>query len=130
MSLTSYRAAPPRDKSLQPFRKAETEGSTPKGAASVRRLPEKATLGLGGLKVAGRMYQCPPALERPAGDFYGFCDSKNLKKRAVFRDIRRKQPVRRNFSRGRRRYRKRRRTMRLVHVSRKPPSTVTTVPVM
>jgi hypothetical protein len=64
MSLTSYRAAPPRDKLLCAFSKTETAESTPEGAASVQRLPEKATLGLEGLEVAGGMYQRPPVLER------------------------------------------------------------------
>ena len=52
MSLTSYRAAPPRDKLLCAFSKTETAESTPEGAVSVQRLPEKATLGLEGLEVA------------------------------------------------------------------------------
>src|SRR5579872_7032912 len=45
-------------------------GSTPEGAASVQRLPEKATLGLEGREVAGGMYQCQTTLERAAGAIF------------------------------------------------------------
>src|SRR5437016_529270 len=44
MSLTSYRAAPPRDKSLRAFsQKTEMDLANAWGADPVRRLPEKAT---------------------------------------------------------------------------------------
>jgi hypothetical protein len=47
MSLTSYRAAPPRDKPLRAFTKTDAEtkfGQRPKAPIDpVRRLPEKAT---------------------------------------------------------------------------------------
>ena len=45
-------------------------GSTPEGAASVQRLPEKATLGLEGREVAGGMYQRQTTLERAAGAIF------------------------------------------------------------
>ena len=68
MSLTSYRAAPPRDKSVRAFfEKAETAETAPQGRASVQRLPEKATLGPKDHEVAGGMYQRLPALERAGG---------------------------------------------------------------
>ncbi len=80
MSLTSYRAAPPRDKPLRLVTKAETAGSTPEGAASVQRLPEKVTLGLEGREVAGGMYQRPSALERAASPiFMDFVTAKSAK---------------------------------------------------
>ena len=49
MSLTSYRAAPPRDKPLRAFSKTDAEtnlAQRPRAPINpVRRLPEKATLG-------------------------------------------------------------------------------------
>src|SRR5882757_1461612 len=75
MSLTSYRAAPPRDKPLRAFaknrnQKTETRWPTPEAPIDpVRRLPEKATraMPLG----ASGMYQRKAALERPASDLFG-----------------------------------------------------------
>src|SRR4051812_46593091 len=66
MSLTSYRAAPPRDKPLRALVRAGKEpGPTPRGRRSVRsgKLPEKATRGECPLGASG-MYQCSAALER------------------------------------------------------------------
>src|SRR6185369_12900360 len=62
MSLTSYRAAPPRDKPLRALSKSRCGKrlrSTPKGAVSVPRLPEKATPGTGRLGFAGRYVPTP-----------------------------------------------------------------------
>src|ERR1700722_5116501 len=67
MSLTSYRAAPPRDKSLRALSKTGCRngiGQRAGRAVPIRRLPEKATLGKA-FGVAGGMYQRGPALERP-----------------------------------------------------------------
>src|ERR1700692_2766075 len=67
MSLTSYRAAPPRDKPLRALSKTGCRngiGRRAERAVPIRRLPEKATLGKA-FGVAGGMYQRRPALERP-----------------------------------------------------------------
>src|ERR1700731_2016760 len=67
MSLTSYRAAPPRDKPLRALSKTGCQngvGQRAERAVPIRRLPEKATLGKA-FGVAGGMYQRRPALERP-----------------------------------------------------------------
>ena len=70
MSLTSYRAAPPRDKPLRAFEKTGTETnwahaqgrrSIPSGGF-LRRRPGQMPLGASG------MYQRKAALERPAID--------------------------------------------------------------
>jgi hypothetical protein len=69
MSLTSYRAAPPRDKPLRAFAKNRNGLANAEAPIDpVRRLPEKATraMPLG----ASGMYQRKPALERPASDLF------------------------------------------------------------
>src|ERR1700716_277828 len=69
MSLTSYRAAPPRDKPLRAFAKTETIWPTPEApipsGGFLRRQPGPKPLG------AGRMYQRKTVLERPASDLFG-----------------------------------------------------------
>src|ERR1700733_4108057 len=76
MSLTSYRAAPPRDKLLRAFEKTGTETnwahaqgrrSIPSGGF-LRRRPGQMPLG------ASRMYQRKAALERPAIQLLRFYD--------------------------------------------------------
>jgi hypothetical protein len=86
MSLTSYRAAPPRDKPLRTFEsRAETNLANARGRRDqVRRLPEKATrarpLGASG------MYQRRAALERPVGDLFRIYDGPNGQYLAQFAD--------------------------------------------
>ncbi len=68
MSLTSYRAAPPRDKPLRASPKTETdlanaEAPIPSGGF-LRRQPGPKPLGASG------MYQRRCALERAAGDLF------------------------------------------------------------
>src|SRR5258708_9377980 len=71
MSLTSYRAAPPRDKPLRASLKTETDLATPEApipsGGFLRRQPGPRPLGASG------MYQRRCALERAASDsFRGF----------------------------------------------------------
>src|SRR6202162_5523013 len=79
MSLTSYRAAPPRDKPLRAFAKNRCRngfGPRPKAPIDpVRRLPEKATRA--NAHGARRMYQCEGALERPVSDLFGVLSGRN-----------------------------------------------------
>ena len=75
MSLTSYRAAPPRDKPLRALPKTGAETNLAQRPRApirlIRRLPEKATLGLMPLGANG-MYQRELALERAVGDLLSF----------------------------------------------------------
>src|SRR3954451_2256058 len=73
MSLTSYRAAPPRDKPLCAFetRTGKESGQRPGAPIDqvrrfLRRQPRARPLGASG------MYQRKPALERAAGHLFGF----------------------------------------------------------
>src|SRR3954452_15895459 len=71
MSLTSYRAAPPRDKPLRAFDGSRKRARQRRWRRSVRhggflrRRPGPKPLG------AWAMYQRPPALERAAADLFG-----------------------------------------------------------
>src|SRR6266403_6316438 len=70
MSLTCYRAAPPRDKPLRAFSEKPKriwptpEAPIPSGGL-LRRKPRPKSLGASG------MYQCRCALERAASDLFG-----------------------------------------------------------
>src|SRR3954449_5167557 len=73
MSLTSYRAAPPRDKPLRAFKNRTGNESGQRPGAPIdqvrrflRRQPRARPLGASG------MYQREPALERAAGHLFGF----------------------------------------------------------
>src|SRR5947208_14365389 len=72
MSLTSYRAAPPRDKPLRAFESEPEPGLANAGAPIdqvrrfLRRQPRARPLGASG------MYHREPALERAAGHLFGF----------------------------------------------------------
>src|SRR3954453_13761906 len=70
MSLTSYRAAPPRVKLCAPSNEAETRGATPEGAdrsgGFLRRQP-----GANAPTGARGMYQRLAALERAADHLFG-----------------------------------------------------------
>src|SRR4051812_17798720 len=74
MSLTSYRAAPPRDKPLRAFKKTIPKRiwhnagrrRSIRSGGFLRRLPLADAMGASG------MYQREPALERPVGDLLSF----------------------------------------------------------
>src|SRR5579872_1114700 len=68
MSLTSYRAAPPRDKPLPSLsKKPKRLDQRPRAPLPSRGFLRRQPLAAGGLEVAGGMYQCRCALERAAG---------------------------------------------------------------
>jgi hypothetical protein len=68
MSLTSYRAAPPRDKSVVPFsKKPKRLRQRQRASLPSRGFLRRQPLAAGGLEVAAGMYQRRPALERGVG---------------------------------------------------------------